>query len=255
MAISGSALRSAIDLDRSDMVAPVTRADLAIGMQLLRASNMRALRLQLAVMRRDQHMVAETVDSLVELDSEIASFLADMPSADVAMREMAEISRWIDQQKGTIAAEKLALGCAVDGPELRHGRPAFGFGASTHPAKANDSDAEDADAALELKGYEVEAEARPQAETPSLAQTPPRVAEGGQRAAEGGIRLSPAELKQFAAEANGQQLRMAVAHLDKRLRRVPGRGFVFLTVLVVQTLIGAALLYGDALKPLLPVSF
>ena len=247
MAISGGALRGAIELDRSDMVTPVTRADLAIGMQLLRASNMRSLRLQLAVMRRDYQMAAETVDSLVELDSEIASFLADMPSADVAMREMAEISRWIDQQKTAVAAEKLALGCLIEGPEVRQGRPGFALRSAPFPVEANDSD--DGDGALELTGYEMGAEG------PETAPIAARPAQRGADREGQPINLSPAELKQFAADANSRQLRMAVAHIDKRLRRVPGRGFVFLTVLAVQTMIGAALLYGDTLKTLLPLAF
>ncbi len=149
MAVSGSALRSAIDLDRSDMVAPVARADLAIGMQLLRASNMKALRLQLALFSRDHKMVVEAVDGLVDLDGEIASFIRDMPPADVAMREMDEICSWIDQQKRAIASEKLALGCLTDGPDVRRKGPM-----SVMPGDR--AGGEEDGTALELDGYEVE---------------------------------------------------------------------------------------------------
>src|SRR3546814_8162333 len=83
MAISGSALKSTIGPDRLDMTSPASRADLAIGMQLLRASNMKAVRLQLALVRRDSGLAIDAIDGLIDLDAEIAGFRSEEHTSEL----------------------------------------------------------------------------------------------------------------------------------------------------------------------------
>src|SRR3546814_11043608 len=86
MATRLGAPRSAAAPDQSDMAEAATRADLAIAMQLLRASNMKAVRLQLALVSNNRKAALEAIDGLIDLDSEIASFIADMPPVPVSVR-------------------------------------------------------------------------------------------------------------------------------------------------------------------------
>ncbi len=58
-----------------------------------------------------------------------------------------------------------------------------------------------------------------------------------------------------AIEASGRDLHAAIAGVDKSVRRLPGKGFVFMTVLTVQVVIGALIVYGDAIRPLIPLHF
>src|SRR3546814_10272315 len=76
-------------------------------MQLLRASNMKAVRLQLALVSNNRKAALEAIDGLIDLDSEIASFIADMPPVPVSVNELREIAGWIDEQRTAIASEIL----------------------------------------------------------------------------------------------------------------------------------------------------
>src|SRR3546814_5703066 len=79
MATRLGAPRSAAAPDQSDMAEAATRADLAIAMQLLRASNMKWVGLQLALVSNNRKAALVAIDGLIDLDSEIASFIADVP--------------------------------------------------------------------------------------------------------------------------------------------------------------------------------
>src|SRR3546814_4381970 len=69
MATRLGAPRSAAAPDQSDMAEAATRADLAIAMQLLRRSNMKAVRLQLAPVSINATAALEAIDGLIDLDS------------------------------------------------------------------------------------------------------------------------------------------------------------------------------------------
>lgn len=253
MAIDG-ALKSRFDTGQLDMEAPVSRADLAIGMQLLRASNMKALRLQLALIKRDRASAMDAVDGLVELDAEIASFVADMPPADVCMREMGEISHWIDEQKRAIASEKLVLGCLAEGPGVQQSRRTL----SSAPVADHDGHH---DEVMDLRGFElgskriladIEARAFNIESTPEAGNTthPERTADNDDR-----IHLSPAQLKDLSTiEANGRELHAVVSDIDTRLKRLPGKRFIFVTVLAFQAALAALVVYGETVRPLIPVA-
>src|SRR3546814_12332419 len=90
-------------------------------MQLLRASNMKAVRLQLALVSNTRKAALEAIDGLIDLDSEIASFIADMPPVPVSVNELREIAGWNDEQRTAIAAEQLALVCGTRSEERRVG--------------------------------------------------------------------------------------------------------------------------------------
>src|SRR3546814_18398287 len=88
-------------------------------MQLLRASNMKAVRLQLALGSNNRKAALEAIDGLIDLDSEIASFIADMPPVPVSVNELREIAGWIDEQRTAIASEKMVLVCGTKGPDMK----------------------------------------------------------------------------------------------------------------------------------------
>src|SRR3546814_2724058 len=69
MATRLGAPRSAAAPDQSDMAEAATRADLAIAMQLLRASKMKAVRSQLAHVSNNRQHTLEAIDGLMDLDS------------------------------------------------------------------------------------------------------------------------------------------------------------------------------------------
>src|SRR3546814_12625743 len=119
MATRLGAPRSAAAPDQSDMAEAATRADLAIAMQLLRASNMKAVRLQLALVSNNRKAALEAIDGLIDLDSEIASFIADMPPVPVSANELREIAGWIAEQRTAIASEKKVLVCGTKGPDMK----------------------------------------------------------------------------------------------------------------------------------------
>ena len=243
----GSALRSSFDLEGPGQAEMASKADLAIGMQLLRASNMKAVRLQLALMKRDREMAMEAVDSLIELDGQIASFIRDMPPEEVAMRELREISQWIDAEKRAIAAEKQILAEAED--DIPVGQRHFGL-AGGFPQADNADDVEDeADlfggestrfeigdkairAAIEARAFELEPDEPPAKALPS-----------------------PAVLKDLTIiEARVRDIRASVAEVDERLENLPGKGFVLAASATAMVVIGTLILFADVLKSAVALS-
>ena len=94
---------------------PVSEADLARGMLLLRASNMNVVRLQLAMERRDRRLAMEALDGLVALDGELSGLIGDMPPPGA---EYSALARRLDDQKVALASEKLVFAAGRAGPAL-----------------------------------------------------------------------------------------------------------------------------------------
>src|SRR3546814_12253293 len=55
-----------------------------------------------------------------------------------------------------------------------------------------------------------------------------------------------------ALESDTHELQLTVADIDQRLRRLPGRTFLLMTVLGMQALLALLIVYGDATRPLIP---
>ncbi|SMF78513.1 hypothetical protein [Allosphingosinicella indica] len=97
----------------------VNGADLARGMTLLRASNMNVMRLQLAMEKRDRRETMAAMDDLVGLDRELSHFVASIPATPPA--DSGRMSRWVDEQKKAVVADRLVLARGKSGPALRTG--------------------------------------------------------------------------------------------------------------------------------------
>lgn len=237
MAIGGGALRRSAPQVRSDMAEPASRADLAIAMQLLRASNMKAVRLQLALFGRNRKQALESIDGLVDLDGEIASFIADMPPVSVSLNELNQIAGWIDEQKAAIASEKMALVCAIDGPAMQAGDDPL-------PVAAANSDEPD-DEAMHLGGFEIGSKRiLTGIEEQAFDQPAPK-----ERPL---IHANPAEIRKLSLlETNTRELQLAVAEVDERVRRIPGRAFMLSVLLGAELVAVALIFYGDAIKSLI----
>lgn len=99
-----------------------TSADMALGLQLCRASALSLLRLQLAFERGDRTAAIEAIDRLHAIDARIERLVEDMPSAEDP--KLKAIARQILEEKMALAFEKLALASGVSGPDLASA-PAF----------------------------------------------------------------------------------------------------------------------------------
>lgn len=99
-------------------VQPGTAAtDIAIGLQLCRASAMSLMRLQLAFERGDRLGAMEAIDRLHALDSEAEQMMEGLPlRTDDPVG--AAIARHLKEEKMAVAFEKLALASGVSGPKL-----------------------------------------------------------------------------------------------------------------------------------------
>lgn len=97
----------------------VSKTDLVIGMQLLRAVNMQSIRLQLAMLRRDRQPTMESLDSLVAMDREIEHFIEGIASQSLPTGQLHGITELVATQKRALAEEKLYLTAGADGPRFR----------------------------------------------------------------------------------------------------------------------------------------
>lgn len=99
-----------------------TSADMALGLQLCRASALSLLRLQLAFERGDRTAAIEAIDRLHAVDARIERLVEELPSAEDP--KLKAIARQILEEKMALAFEKLALASGVSGPDLASA-PAF----------------------------------------------------------------------------------------------------------------------------------
>jgi hypothetical protein len=98
--------------------------ELAVGLQLLRASSITSMRLQLALARRDRKVAMAALDTLAAVDAEIEGLVDSLSGHGAAAPELAAISAWLAQEKKAASAERLNLACDLSGPGLvsRSGR-------------------------------------------------------------------------------------------------------------------------------------
>jgi hypothetical protein len=92
-----------------DPVATVSGDDLAEGLMLVRASNLKMIRLQLAMERHDRRGALEAVDDLVALDRRMQDYLADVPAAS----EQRLFRSQLDEERAQLNREKLTLAAEV----------------------------------------------------------------------------------------------------------------------------------------------
>ena len=92
---------------------PVGSEELAEGLMLVRASNLKMIRFQLAMERNDRRVALETVDDLVALDRRLQDYIEDTPAGtdQLLFRKEVDADRaLLNHEKMTLAAEVLRSG-------------------------------------------------------------------------------------------------------------------------------------------------
>lgn len=84
--------------------------ELAQGLTLLRASTMKAARLQLAMERGDRRLIIETMDDLVTIDGRIRDLVDQIPHSG---SDVEFLKADLEDERVAFAREKLALGAGV----------------------------------------------------------------------------------------------------------------------------------------------
>jgi len=82
--------------------------ELAEGLMLVRASNLKMIRFQLAMERNDRRVALETVDDLVALDRRLQDYIEDTPAGtdQLLFRKEVDADRaLLNREKMTLAAE------------------------------------------------------------------------------------------------------------------------------------------------------
>ena len=106
---------------------PVGSEELAEGLMLVRASNLKMIRFQLAMERNDRRVALETVDDLVALDRRLQDYIEDTPvgTDQLLFRKEVDADRaLLNREKMTLAAEVLRSGCETAHPEVAAPGPA-----------------------------------------------------------------------------------------------------------------------------------
>ena len=106
------------DVVEHDPVRRNSSVELAMGLQLLRASSMTSARLQLALARRDRRVAMAALDTLAAVDAEIEGLVDRLSGPASATPELAAIAAWLAQEKEAVTTDKLGLACDVSGPGL-----------------------------------------------------------------------------------------------------------------------------------------
>ena len=91
-----------------ELEAPVGSEELAEGLMLVRASNLKMIRFQLAMERNDRRVALETVDDLVALDRRLQDYIEETPGASkqLLFRKEVDADRaLLNREKMTLAAE------------------------------------------------------------------------------------------------------------------------------------------------------
>jgi len=87
---------------------PVGSEELAEGLLLVRASNLKMIRFQLAMERNDRRVALETVDDLVALDRRLQDYIEETPGGtdQLLFRKEVDADRaLLNREKMTLAAE------------------------------------------------------------------------------------------------------------------------------------------------------
>lgn len=106
------------DVSEHEPVRHASSVDLALGLQLLRASSMTSIRLQLALARRDRRVAMTALDTLAAVDAEIERLVDRLSGSASSSPELAAIATWLAQEKAAVTNDKLNLACDVSGPGL-----------------------------------------------------------------------------------------------------------------------------------------
>ena len=100
-----------------ELEAPVGSEELAEGLMLVRASNLKMIRFQLAMERNDRRVALETVDDLVALDRRLQDYIEETPGASdqLLFRKEVDADRaLLNREKMTLAAEVVRVERATE---------------------------------------------------------------------------------------------------------------------------------------------
>ena len=92
--------------------------ELALGLQLMRASSITSNRLQLALARRDRRAAMTALDTLAAVDAEVEMLVDRLSGRGAATPELTAIGAWLADEKKAASAERLNLACDFSGPGL-----------------------------------------------------------------------------------------------------------------------------------------
>lgn len=106
--------------------------ELALGLQLMRASSITASRLQLALARRDRRVAMAALDTLAAVDAEVELLVDRLSGRGASTPELTAIGAWLAEEKKAASAERLNLACDFSGPGL-----VSPSGQSSEPADAD----------------------------------------------------------------------------------------------------------------------
>lgn len=106
------------DLTEHEPARGNSSGELAMGLQLLRASSLTSIRLQLALARRDRRVAMTALDTLAAVDAEIEGLVDRLSGPGTSTPELAALAAWLAQEKESLTADKLNLACDVSGPGL-----------------------------------------------------------------------------------------------------------------------------------------
>ena len=118
-------------------VAPLDESALPNGLFFLRASNLKMMRLQLALERQDRRAALMAVDELLDLDRTIERHLAlvtDRFSARPPLQDLDRDRAAIDQEKLALAAQIISRHNSSLGPEYADQRPSVSNDRSYDPS-------------------------------------------------------------------------------------------------------------------------
>lgn len=120
-------------------VAPREESELPNGLFFLRASNLKMMRLQLALERQDRRAALMAVDELLDLDRTIERHLAlvsERFSAGPHLRDLDRDRAAVDQEKLALAAQIISRRNASIEPEYSDHRPPVSIDTAHNPSPA-----------------------------------------------------------------------------------------------------------------------
>lgn len=92
--------------------------ELALGLQLMRASSITSNRLQLALARRDRRGAMAALDTLAAVDAEVEMLVDRLSGRGASTPELTAIGAWLAEERKAASAERLNLACDFSGPGL-----------------------------------------------------------------------------------------------------------------------------------------
>lgn len=96
----------------------ISRSEFAAGMNLLRGVSLQSTRLQVAILRREQRPIIESLDLLRDMDRELEQFVQAV-GPQASPPELEALTDMIARQKVALDAETMALMSGVTGQALK----------------------------------------------------------------------------------------------------------------------------------------